>query len=263
MSMVSVVVYVLVAFIVNILFSQLYHKFGIPTFLISIFSVIVINYLILLYVKDSMIKTIPNTIRYVPTKIENFPNLDIATLNKYTQELIYLGFQPMVDITLEAQGGISTPGFARIFFHPQYYCFAEVAEMFPTNKNLSKPMKAGFITHFENDWSYGSTDRDPDSASYMIRRPKRLGVSYPNRRISEIFQAHLLQVQTISQNLNCPVIPINSLEEYFFLQSVISKEIKPHVEKLNIVKGIFDGLMCEISPKYEWLGDYPRLSRGR
>lgn len=254
----SLMIFFLVAFVGNSFLLQLYYKFGLPTLVVPLVTALVGAYVFLDYVKLKMLEACPDSVSYIQTKPEAFPLLDLYTLDKYSESLISLGFQQVVDTTLQTQGGIVPPGFARVFLHPQHSSIAEVVQLFPADQPIA-PMRVSFISHFENNWSYGSTDREPDAVSHIIRKPKGLGNNYANKNVSQIFQEHLEKRQTIAQNLNCPVLPIKSVEEHFSIECKNFKTTKPLVKSLFMPKAILKGLLFEYFPKYEWLGDYKRV----
>ncbi|MBI4851140.1 MAG: hypothetical protein HY819_04865 [Acidobacteria bacterium] len=256
LGVISIITFLLVYFLGSKFFLQL----AIPIYAIPLVSVIIVNYLFLEYVKTKMIEGIADNIHFIPAKIENFSLLDAYTLDKYSQSLISLGFQPIADITSYMEEGINVPGFARVFLHPTHQSIAEVSQLFPENEPI-KPMRMTFISYFENNWTYGSTDREPDSVTYMIRRPKNLWTSHINKNVSQIFEDHLQKIATISKNLNSSIVPITSVEEYFFKETNNFREIRPNVKKLNMFIALFDGLFAEYFPKYEWLGDYKKASK--
>lgn len=260
LCIISIVIFFAVSLIGGNFLLQLYLKFGLPTFVVPLVTALVGTYVFLDYVKLKMIEASPDSIRYIQTKEESFSLLDTYTLSRYSESLVLLGFQPIVDTTLHIEGGLSTPAFARVFLHPKHSCIAEVMQLFPADQPI-RPMRVSFISHLENNWSYGSTDTEPDAVSHILRKPKRISNNCENKNISQMFKEHLEKRENISQNLKQNVLPIKSVEEHFSIENRCSRETKFLIKSLFMPKAIFEGLIFEYFPKYEWLGDYKKASK--
>jgi cytochrome c oxidase subunit IV len=248
-----------VFFLVYFLGINYFLQLGIPIFAIPLVGVVIANYLFLNYVKLKIVEGTADNVRFFPTKTENFQNLDLYSLERYTQSLMAIGFQPIVDVTLFMEGGMKVPGFSRTFLNIEYGCIAEVNQLFPPDQPVT-PMRLVFITHFEGQLAYGSTDREPDSVSHILRKENRLSTIHTYQNASQIFNEHLQKRQFISEKLHRSMIPIQSVDEHFFIECENFKTIKPQVRSLNIFKVVIEGLIFEYFPKYEWLGNHKELT---
>lgn len=99
--------------------------------------------------------------KFVSTQAEAWSELNQDELNRYTSELERLGFVRLTDYTFP-----SSQSMARLFAHPQQYCFAEVGQ-------VSKfPMFCSISCALEKDWcltvSNISSNRRLSAISYAF-----------------------------------------------------------------------------------------------
>lgn len=253
----SILLYFTVSSFGFALFFDLFLKYGIPTYVIPLIIVAAGNYLFANFVKQQMVEGTPHTYHFFPTKISNFPQADTFSLEQYTQEFINLGFQPVCDFSLEGQGGKAvSPGYARLFINHTYQCTAEVNQIFSEHKPAV--VRIVITTVFSNNWSFYSTNREPDAVTHILRRPRILSDRHINKSLAEIFQAHIKRREQIATELGCTIQSVDFAEAYFAIELEKSKQIRPFLQKMNIFAAIIDGLIFEYFPKNEWLGDYAK-----
>ena len=84
------------------------------------------------YLKSQILAALPDDFTWQDISPENYsPFLDIDWLREYIQELEYIGFVRLKDYQLTPESGGNPSDFARLFSHPQLYCFAEIFQSFP------------------------------------------------------------------------------------------------------------------------------------
>ena len=207
--------------------------------------------------KSKLLKNLPSEFRCSPTHIEQFPGLDLDSLYRYNDILKPLGFIQVVDYRSE-----TGTGFARVFAHPQHYCFADVFQVLPAGKQ-PLPMVCTIHSYLENDWKIVTTVVQPDGLNYMWRSNKTLWTYYKSANPAELFQIHLERRQKIIENLGLEILTDLSWEFYFIQEQKASIKRRENFARKNIVIALIEATRFEMNPVSEWLGDYPKLAARR
>ena len=200
---------------------------------------------------------LPDEMEFVPANLEEYPKLDISLLQQYTLELENLGFTKTLDYTIKTKKGKVYPAIARLFYHPQHHCIAEVNQLFPV-KGTSLPVGCVLSSFIEDGWSFSSTDREPDGISYIMRRPKSLGTTHPDTFPVNLLDLHISRRKEIIEKLQLPLVTNVSPYQYFINEQNENKNRKRALLKKNLFIGIAEAALFSIKPKYEWVGELPK-----
>ena len=217
--------------------------------------------------KRRVIKNMPTSYTFPPATPAQFPLLDTAALERYTQEFESMGFVRLLDFSLVSNRTNPIPSFCRLFAHTRYHCFAEVNQIFPQGKS-PMPLKCSIQSVLENGWSLGFSDRKPQAASAMIRRRKALGVSMPEARAAELLQAFLQMRDQVCQDLGISPMRDDSLEAYIAKTQAAATDMRDAVQQKNFATAVSNYYYRKFSllktrEEYTWLGDYPSEAERR
>jgi len=207
--------------------------------------------------KSKILQGLPEEFRCLPTHIEEFSELDLNSLFAYTEELEALGFAKVVDYKLEVGGGL-----ARVFAHPQYFCFAEVFQLFPVGQDPT-PVFCTVHSALEKDWTISTTIVEPDGIKHMWRSPKTLWTYHPQATPAELLEIHLKRRQEMVETLQVKNLTDLSWEFYFSQQQKGSIQRRETFQKKNIVTALIEATLFELHPKSEWMGEYPKIAARR
>jgi hypothetical protein len=217
--------------------------------------------------KRRVIKNMPTSYAFPPATPGQFPQLDSAALERYTQEFESMGFVRLLDFSLVSNAPNPIPSFCRLFAHTRHHCFAEVSQLFPRGKS-PMPLRCSIQSVLENGWSLGFSDRKPQAASAMIRRRKALGVSMPEARTSELLQAFLQMRDQVCQDLGISPMRDDSLEAYITKTQMAAGDMRDAVQQKNFATAVSNYYYRKFSllktrEEYTWLGDYPKEAERR
>jgi len=204
--------------------------------------------------KAKIMKGLPGEFRCLPTHLEEFSELDLNALFKYTEQLEGLGFIKVVDYKLETANGLS-----RLFSHSQHSCFADVFQIIPVGKEPT-PVFCTIHSALEDGWTLSTTIVQPDGIKTMWRNPKSLWTYHPNATSAELLQIHLERRQQIVDDLQVHPLTDLSWEFYFIQQQKGTVQRRETLQRKNIVIALIEATLFEMNPQSEWMGDYPKLA---
>jgi len=233
-----------------------------PESLILIFVPVMVLWIIvilslLLSAKPVFLQELSKDLEFVPVDADEFPQLDINSLQRYTDALESAGFVQLTDFTIVSENRC----FVRLFVHPQHYCWAEVGQMFFKSKK-PMPIAASITSALEPNWSLSTTDREVNrflfGISYMWRHPRTLWISKPGVTPSKLFQTHLQRLRQIVSTLNLEVTELTdtSLDAYCALEREARIKRKQVIQRKNTIVGLIEVLLFAVNPKQEWMGEY-------
>lgn len=209
-------------------------------------------------IKKDILKNLSGTIIYSSTNASNYPLLDMNTLQKYTEEFESIGFQQVIDYSIQKKDENFFPGYARFFIHQGHQCIAEINQLF-LNDLEATPMRCVIISYLEQETTFVSTDRKPDGGLYLVRLPKRLIVYSPNTSPDEIFLAHLEKRNKLIEALNLTVIQNITFEIYQQKENRSMLLRKNIIERKSTVRILFEFYYYDQFLQYEWWGDYKNI----
>lgn len=218
---------------------------------------IVFSLLLLMFVKPLILQDLSKDQEFIPADADEFPQLDINSLQRYTDALESAGFVQLIDFTIVSENRC----FARLFVHPQHYCWAEVSQIFFKSKK-PMPIGASIMSSLEPDWSLSTTDKKVSSflfgIMHMWRQPRTLWISKPGISSSKLLQTHLQRLGKIVSTLNLEVTELTdtSPDFYFALEREARIKRKQALQRKNIIVGVVEALLFAVNPKQEWMGEY-------
>lgn len=221
----------------------------------------------LLGLKGRVLKNMPTSYSFPPATPSQFPALDTAALERYTQEFESLGFVRLLDYSLVSNAPQPIPSFCRLYAHTRYHCFAEVSQIFPRGK-APRPLACSIQSVLQDGWTLSFSDRKPMAAGSLIRRRKALSVSMPGTATSALLQAFVQMRDQVCQDLGISVIKDDTLEAYIAKVQRTAGDLRDAVKEKNFATAVSHVYYRKLSllktrEEYTWLGDYPKEAERR
>jgi hypothetical protein len=244
------------------------HEFfvarGIPPMLaLGVSALVVLMSLGLVYVwlmKSTVVDAMPDEVDFVPARLRDFKKLDDDTLEDYTEALEQLGFRKLMDYTTEKDIESSITGFARLFYHDEEHCYAEINQAFRRFWD-PVPMCIHLQSLLEDGWTVSTGNRQPSRELYMMRRPKAVWRSLPRAKPRKVFQAHLELREAMLEDLKIAVSEEGDAETYFEEQKEATHERKDRMRRRFALAIVLDLMLFGAFPKTEWLGAYAKKAK--
>jgi hypothetical protein len=216
-------------------------------------------------IKRTILKAMPEKIKFTKTSPEKFAALDLEALARYTEAFESLGFKILLDYTADIEEHTGNRGFARLFSSPDLSCFAEANQVFPLQGEVP-PLKAALISYFPKGWCLSTTDRPPDGATFMIRLPRSLWSSHPDAPPAQLVAFHLERRNELVGSLHFTLSRDLSEKRYFAEQNSYTALRKEAFKKKNMLVALLEFLTFNKETTREWMGDFHRqlaAKRGR
>jgi len=217
--------------------------------------------------KSRVLKNMATSFSFPPATPAQFPMLDMEALDRYTRAFEGMGFTRLLDFSLVSDSPNQPPSFCRLFAHTRHHCFGELSQIFPKGK-APMPLKCSILSCLQNFWALSFSDRKPQAASSLMRRPKALGICMPDANPSELLQAFLKMRDQICLDLGIQTVNDDTLEAYIAKSQRSATEMRDAVQSKSFVKGVPEVYLRKLSllqtkPEYVWLGDYPKQAEQR
>jgi hypothetical protein len=221
----------------------------------------------MLGMKRRVLKNMATSYSFPPATLAQFQLLDVAALERYTQEFEGMGFVRLLDFSLVSNGAQPIPSFCRLFAHTRHHCFGEVSQLFPRGKS-PLPLACSIQSVLQNGWTLSFSNRQPKAASSMIRRKKALGVSMPSTSTSALLQAFLQMRDQVCHDLGIAPMKDDSLEAYIAKTQLAATEMREAVQQKNFATAVSHVYyrkfaLLKTREEYTWLGDYPKEAERR
>lgn len=196
-------------------------------------------------------------LKFISTQAEEWTKINQDELNRYTLELERLGFVRLNDYTVQ-----SSQSMARLFAHPEKFCFAEVGQV----SNL--PMFCSISCALEKHWvlvvTNISANRIMNAISYAFQRQPRLTIKkIDNGTINLIFDSLLDWREQVANDLGLKLIQDVSAETFFKRDRNVRINQRRSLLRKSIIWALLEMLWFYFNPKSEWLGDYSKKARVR
>jgi hypothetical protein len=217
--------------------------------------------------KGRVLKNMPTSYSFPPATPAQFPALDTAALERYTQEFESMGFVRLLDFSLVSNAAQPIPSFCRLYAHTRYHCFGEISQVFPRG-NAPRPLACSIQSVLQDGWTVTFSDRKPMAAGSMIRRRKALSVSMPGTASSALLQAFVQMRDQVCQDLGISVIKDDTLEAYIAKVQRTAADMRDAVQEKNFATAVSHVYYRKLSllktrEEYTWLGDYPKEAERR
>lgn len=227
-------------------------KIGLPIFIVQLILLALPHVLLLeIGVKLLILQTAIPSVKFVPTQAESWQHLNHKELARYTFELEQLGFVQLTDYTSP-----SIQGMARLFAHPQKFCFAEVGQV------INAPMFCSMSCHLEKHWLLAVTNMSLhlSAVSYaFLRRPRNLVKQFENSSVNVMLQSLLDWREQVTSDLNLAIIQDIRAETYFEKQRSTRIEQRRSLLRKSIIWGLLEISWFSLNPQSEWWGDYSKF----
>lgn len=227
---------------------------GVLAAVVSWFITFVLS--VLLFLKPLVLQDLSKEQEFILADPYEFPQLDVESLQRYTEDLESIGFVKIIDFKISTQ----QVSFARIFLHPQHQCWAEVSQIFLHTKSM--PIISTIMSVFDNGYSLSSSDRKLSGLlfgrNFIIRHPQILWMSHPGITQNKLLEIHLQRRREIAHILNLKIAEVtdDSLDVYCDFQRELRIKRKQDFQRKNIAIGLVESLLFDVNPKQEWMGEY-------
>ena len=119
------------------------------------------------------------------------------------------------------------------------------------------PVLCSIQTVFNDDWSLGIGNNQPQPGFVFIRNPRGVGRAMPGKSPFELLQAHREWRQQMIQDLWIQPQTV-SLEAYREHQRHRTKQRAESVSKGSFLAGLGRYYTRKAAPVYDWKGDWPK-----
>jgi hypothetical protein len=241
---------------------------------------------LVLAIKRALLLNWPRDLDLTPAKTEDFPDLDLATIESKCQALHALGFVQLADFTQSSHTGKPTPYFARILANEELGCYAEASQLFPRGRaahavgvtmmsvfgpaGATEQRESTFATPAtpplpepsspvvpqQGEWTLATTDRAPDGVVWALRSPQRMMTRHPGASPEQLLQKHLALRQEVQRVLAESVHHNLSAADYRARALAHAGRARQRAERLNALRFFYDWKFA--GPKQlEWWGELP------
>lgn len=211
-------------------------------------------------IKSQLLRAMPDEWRVKIAVLTDYPQLDLIWLYQQTSILESLGFTQISDHDIE-------PGnnFSRCFVHPEYYCFAEIRQIFKATGEVVAQNFALFSI-LQADWVIAEINREVnsgDSIAYIWQHPQHIRRYHSNLEVDKLLQSHLQFRQKIMDDLGINLstdISWNAFKKQE-QQAIIYR--KQAIRQKKLLLAMLEATLFELNPKSEWLGAYSKAAKFR
>jgi hypothetical protein len=210
--------------------------------------------------KSTVLGAIPEEVDFRTVQAEDFPNLDHEKLAEATAALERLGFRRLTDYTPVTDQTSGVRGFARLFYHEEKRCFAEVNQAFKSSGDPTL-FRLNIMSLLGKDWSIATGNRRPTKELYQLRRPRAVWKSLPDEGPERLLRAHLDLRGKMTAALGVQALSDGSAAAYFRHEKAAARERKDLVRRRSAIRIALELWLFERYPKLEWLGDYAKKAR--
>lgn len=211
-------------------------------------------------IRQKVCLSMGDELRTFAAEPREFDWLDLERLEQYSNQFTDLGFVKITDYKLDEEYPPKGIGFARLFAHPEYFCFAEISQLLGLDK---KPISMEYYigSSFEKNWELTTTTRPLLGISFVWRNPKKLWTYHPNTSPSELWQYHLQLREKMITDLQIEVYPEISWD--FYCERVNKSFIERNQiwARKNLILGLIEVTLFEIKSPPQWLGDYQNFTK--
>lgn len=206
--------------------------------------------------KAKIVADLPVKLKFVPTKTDEFPELDTQALKDFTNAYEKLGFTRVIDYRLEADEGKVQPGFGRVMYHAEKSCFAEINQAFPPKEVQTQFRNMGsmVVSIYDQDGHLCTTDRSPDPALAMLKNNKGFWDCHPGLAPEEIFGSHLALRDDVARRHGRRLLTGIDPQEYFEREKRGAIDRKERFKGKFIFAAIGQIIYYSIKPLRQWVG---------
>jgi hypothetical protein len=204
--------------------------------------------------KDRMLGGLPETLEFGQAYPDQFPHLDRARLQEWTEALQELGFRWVSDFRPSNMPEGAPAAMARLFIHDEERCYAEVGQVFPL-RALPPPLQCSIFsvvgTAPDNAWRLATNTVPPDGAAYLLRRPWSFWTRHPDMAPGDLFRTHLARRAGLQQRYGGEPLPVSS-DGFFALLNTENAARRERIRELPVAEIVRAGHLKD-GPS-EWLG---------
>lgn len=246
----SLIIGVLAVFFLNGI-NLIFVSLELPIYLASILPLILLPEVLL---KLLLFQAVPP---YTSNKttLENCShfNVDIDKFKNYCSDLETVGFEKLIDY-----GVPNSKGMARLFYYPEYNCYAEVAMVEGTSVFCS------IVSGFEENWFFAATNHNSSvnlrAISYVFLSLPRTMCKIFNEEPKALFESFLHWQSEVQNKLSVETIAIAGEEMYFAWERNKREMQRQRLMRKSIIISLIKMFLFSLNPKSEWMGDYPKYS---
>lgn len=230
-----------------------------PVFAIAITAAVVLvplGLFLLNLVKSTILGAMPSDIEFRAVEPNKFEGLDGAKLAELTGAYMSLGFEGLMDYTIEMDVDTGTQAFGRLLVNESDHCFAEINQVFAAGQIV--PMRSNIMSLLEDGWSAAVTDRTPVKEGYLMRLPRAVWRSFPDETPQRLMEKHHMLRKAMMRDLKIDVLKDDSAKAYFAREKTNTRARKDAVARRWALGIQIEFWLFDRNRKYEWLGEYRR-----
>ncbi len=206
----------------------------------------------MVFLRPLLLTGVPASMQFADADENEFPKLDRARWNDYSERLAALGFVHVRDFKLAntLHGGIS-----RLYLHPETNCYGSIYQVFAPK---APGLLFGFMSYLGEDWTVGHGTLKPMPSSIINRLQHTVSFARPGSSLEELYHEHVAKRDEISAGLGLSVVPPQGFETYQ-QRSDVDAKARREVVKRNAVLLAAKVYLAKLRPlSNDWWGDYPK-----
>ncbi len=253
-----------VVFFAFLAFSMLSHGIGnllvglgVPRSVVGPGLLLLLLWFLLSWMKRVLLRSGAEEIALVPANPMDYQWLNQQELGQLTDILEASYFVHLKDFTVHAKDGRLPETFARIFHNPNLHCYAEVNQV---HSALTEGLSLTVSSRLDDGWSLSTTTRVPFAGLWVLRKPKAVWTSHPTMTPEQLLQSHLSWRENMVCRLGCKPVTDTSFEAYEQKELDMHNLNRQLVRRKSMLMILIDQLIFSMSPKMQWMGDYPRAA---
>lgn len=221
---------------------------GIPHPIVQLILLVLPLVLLLEFILKLLLLSAFRSSKFVPAQPEDWKGFNQDKLNDHTSEFEKLGFVYLTDYTL-----LSHQCMARLFVHPQKFCFAELGQ------HEDFPIFCSISCSFEKQWSLAVTNMRPSAISFSFQRqPRGLVKHLENKSENLMFQSLLDLREQVASDLGLELVQDMRAETYFELERKRTRDRRRSFLYSSVIWRLLKLLWFSLNPQDEYLGSYSK-----
>jgi hypothetical protein len=216
-----------------------------------------------LRIKARFVKLLPTEVSLLQANPETFPPVNPKRLEEETAALTALGFRPERYYAMQIKTGRPPRRIARLFLNEQQRCYAVLSvRVGPETADGEQDLLCFIQSRLSDDWQLSTSNNRLVFLDWLLRRPRSLWRRLPDMSASELVQDHLALRSQMIEDLGLFNLDI-SADAFIDRLSQNVLDMRVRLKKRCVIGILRDINKWYYHPRFEWLGNYPRLARAR
>jgi hypothetical protein len=213
--------------------------------------------------RKQFLAVLPDSLKITQANAVDYPSLDRAKLEDYTESLSLQGFEHIIDFGARevfSDRSKEIPGFSRLLINFDTNCYALLIQTFFPQKGTT-PVYCTIASELSSGWTLVNTNVPTESATLFWRhKPQEVWFATPDASAVQLYRDHLNFRSQMQADLNIHPQPASEAS-YFEIEQQETKHRQNSIKKANILLTMLKATWFELNPYAYWLGNY-RTSAG-